>query len=235
MRVVYREQLEAFNKDLLAMADFAYSTMDRATQALMRADLRAAEDVLASTDAIDEIRDRAEVAAFRLLALQQPVAGELREVVSGIHIVEAFTRMTGLGVHVAKVTRHRHPEHAVPEPLRPMIQQMAELSLKVAEDLRHILETGDAERASALAEADDAVDELHARLFLQTTVEDWPFSTREAVDLTLISRYLERFSDHAVSIGERVVFMSTGMTKSEYSALRKSSLELDGSIYGDHR
>ncbi|MGJ4051336.1 phosphate signaling complex protein PhoU [Corynebacterium macclintockiae] len=216
MRRVYRDQLREFRHDISLMADFTRTALNSATRALLNADLALAEKVLSSVDTLEDLRVTSEKAAFQLLALEAPVARDLRVVVAGQHIVEDFTRMGALAVHVAKVARRRHPENAVPEAIRPFIEEMARQcdnsAMKVQELLRHL----DVQTALQLIEDDDAVDDIHRHLFQLTTMREWPHSVREAVDLTLLSRYLERFSDHAVTIGSRIIFIATGLTTDEY-------------------
>ena len=115
MRVAYSEQLNDLTVELAAMCGLAEVAMQRATQALLQADLALAEQVIGENDRIDDMRVQCEGKAFALLALQSPVAGDLRVVVSGIHIVDDVERMGRLALHVAKITRRRHPAHVLPE------------------------------------------------------------------------------------------------------------------------
>lgn len=222
MRTAYREQMNRFTHDLLVMSDLVRTTMSSACEALLEVDLAQAEKVVSSIDTIEALRSKCETAAFELLALEGPVASDLRQVVSGIYIVEDLARMAALSVHVAKLARRRHPQPAVPEELKPYIEEMAKQSIATASKIKDVLITTDVEQATELANEDDAVDDIHRHLFLLTTQREWKYSTREAVDLTLISRYLERYSDHAVSIASRVVYMATGMRLPEYQEAERT-------------
>lgn len=216
MRRVYRNQLREFKHDVSLMADFVRTALNSATRSLLEANLELAEKVLSSVDTLEDLRLTAVKDAFQLLALEAPVARDLRVVVAGQHIVEDFTRMGALAVHVAKVARRRHPENAVPEPIRPYIEEMARQCDNSAAKIQELLRELDVQNALQLIEDDDAIDDIHRHLFQLTTQREWPHSVREAVDLTLLSRYLERYSDHAVEIANRIVFIITGLTPDEY-------------------
>ncbi|HJF13070.1 phosphate signaling complex protein PhoU [Corynebacterium falsenii] len=216
MRTAYRDQLNQLTHDLLLMADFVRTSMESATHALLHADLAEAERIVGSIDAIEDLREQADTAAFELLALEAPVARDLRQVVAGQRIVGNLTRMAALSVHVAKMARRRHPNIAVPEQLRPYISEMSRLGVGAAQNVKDILVSADTDKALRLVRDDDAVDDIHQHIFQLTTQRDWPYTVREAVDITLLSRFLERYSDHAVSIGQRVVFMVTGMRPEDY-------------------
>ncbi|RAV32775.1 phosphate signaling complex protein PhoU [Corynebacterium heidelbergense] len=222
MRANYRDELSKFTQDLLIMGDYVQSMLEGATQALLTANLAQAEQVLSRIDNIEDLRDKAESAAFSILALEAPVAGELRRIVSGLYIVESFARMGALAVHVAKIARRRHPSNAVPENVRPYIAEMARLDLEICGKIHEILIDTDATKAMEVARDDDAVDDLHHHIFHLTTQRPWPHSTTAAVDITLLSRFLERFSDHAVDIAARVVYMVTGMQPNQYQAAQRT-------------
>lgn len=216
MRRVFRNQLQEFKHDISLMADFVRTALNSATRSLLEADLDLAEKVLSSVDTLEDLRMTAVKDAFQLLALEAPVARDLRIVVAGQHIVEDFTRMGALAVHVAKVARRRHPENAVPTTIRPYIEEMARQCDNSAAKIQTLLRELDVNTALELVEDDDAVDDIHRHIFQLTTQREWPHSVRAAVDVTLLSRYFERYSDHAVEIANRIVFIITGLTPDEY-------------------
>ncbi|KAB1502991.1 PhoU family transcriptional regulator [Corynebacterium sp. 320] len=217
MRELYNQRLNAFNHNQRALADLAHDLMSHATEALLTSNLELAESIVARADEVDELKDHGEQAAFAMLALEAPVARDLRHVVSGIHIVGSFARMALLGIHVAKVARRRHPQCAVPDELRPRIEQMSSLGCHAALMVTSIMEDADPQKALALEGDDDQVDRIHHELFNLATAKDWPYSAREAVDVTQLSRMFERYSDHAVSVGNRVIFMATAMQPEEFA------------------
>ncbi|NKY53114.1 phosphate signaling complex protein PhoU [Nocardia vermiculata] len=211
MRVIYNEQMADLATMLGEMAGLAGAAMDRATQSLLEADIALAEQVITEYDRIAEMIGQAEEKAFALLALQAPVAGDLRQVISAIQIVSDVNRMGVLALHVAKVARRRHPNHALPESVNGYFAEMGRIAVNMGAAAKEVLETRDPERAAQLNEDDEAMDDLHRHLFSLLMDREWKYGVAAAVDVTLLGRYYERFADHAVEIGRRVVFLVTGV------------------------
>lgn len=212
----YREHFAEFANNLIVMGSLVKKAMMGASRALFEADLVAAEDVLSSVEEFEDVRLNCEEQAFTLLGLQAPGGPDLRRVVSGTYIVEDLARMNALSVHIAKIARRRHPEVAVPEDVVPYFAEMSRQCVQISDTLQSVLETYDPDQALELAREDDAIDDLHHHIFLLTTQRPWPHSVTAAVDATLLSRFFERYSDHAVKIGTRVVYLATGMRPEEY-------------------
>ena len=222
MRTVYQEQMRTFAHDLSLMSDRVRTMMSEACLALFDADIEKAETVLSSIGGVEELRKKAEQTSFELLALEGPVARDLRQVVSGTYIVEDLARMAALAVHVARTARRHHPDHTLPEQIEPYFREMARLTDEIGAKLHDVLVTYDPEKAMELALDDDAVDDLHEHMFQLTTKREWPFPVSVAVDVTLLSRFFERYSDHAVNIGTRVVYLATGKQPEEYETARRT-------------
>ena len=210
MRTVFHSKLDEFSDQLVRFCETNTRLLARATVALLEGDEVAATEVIDGAAELQELRDLSEQHAFELLLLQAPVAGDLRQVVSGIYIVEHFTRMAALAGHIARVARRRHPNPVVPEPVVPVIRDLARRDAAMATHLQELLTTRDVQLALSLDAEDDAVDDLHSGLMKQIPAEDWPHGSVSAVDLALLARYYERFADHTVSIANRVVYLATG-------------------------
>jgi phosphate transport system protein len=210
MRTAYHEQLDSLNKQLAGMCGLAGVAMERATQALLQADLVLAEQVITDHEQIAALSVRAEEAAFVLLALQAPVAGDLRAVVSSIQIVADVDRMGALALHVAKIARRRHPQHALPEEVNGYFAEMGRVAVELGSSAQEALITRDPQQAARVSAEDDAMDDLHRHLFSVLMDRDWKYGVMAAVDVTLLSRFYERFADHAVEVARRVVFQVTG-------------------------
>ena len=210
MRVTMNEQMSDLANLLGEMSGLAGSAMERATQSLLQADLTLAEQVIAEHDRMAELAHLAEDKAFALLALQAPVAGDLRQVVSGIQIVADVHRMGTLAVHVAKIARRRHPNHVLPEEVNGYFAEMGRIAVAIGAAAREVLETRDSDRAARLVEEDEAMDDLHRHLFSVLMDREWKHGVAAAVDITLLGRFYERFADHAVEVGRRVIFLATG-------------------------
>lgn len=197
------------------MCGLAGAAMERATQSLLQADLALAEQVITDHDRISEISVRAEEAAFVLLALQAPVAGDLRAVVSSIQIIADIDRMGALALHVAKIARRRHPQHTLPEEVNGYFAEMGRVAVELGSSTQQVLLTRDPEKAARIREEDDAMDDLHRHLFTVLMDRDWKHGVTAAVDITLLSRFYERFADHAVEVARRIIFQVTGELPTE--------------------
>jgi phosphate transport system protein len=215
MRTAYHEQLDALTTQLGGMCGMAGVAMERATQALLQADLVLAEQVITDHDQISALSARAEEAAFVLLALQAPVAGDLRAIISSIQMVADVDRMGALALHVAKIARRRHPQHALPEEVNGYFAEMGRVAVELGTTAQEVVVSRDPEKAARLREEDDAMDDLHRHLFTVLMNRDWKHGVSAAVDLTLLGRFYERFADHAVEIGRRVIFQATGKLPEE--------------------
>ncbi len=215
MRTAYHEQLEQLSAQLGEMCGLAGAAMERATQALLQADLVLAEQVISDHEQISAMSVRAEESAFVLLALQAPVAGDLRAIVSAIQIVADVDRMGALALHVAKIARRRHPQHALPEEVNGYFAEMGRVAVELGNSAQEVLVTHDPEKAARIGEEDDAMDDLHKHLFSVLMDREWKHGVTAAVDVTLLSRFYERFADHAVEIARRVIFQATGVLPEE--------------------
>jgi len=215
MRTAYHEQLDALNGQLAEMCRLAGIAMERATQSLLQADLVLAEQVIGDHEKIMAASARAEETAFVLLALQAPVAGDLRAIVSSIQIVADVERMGALALHVAKIARRRHPQHALPEEVNGYFSEMGRVAVDLATSARDVLLSRDPAKARQMREDDDAMDDLHRHLFSVMMDREWKHGVAAAIDVTLLGRFYERFADHAVEISRRVIFQVTGLLPAE--------------------
>jgi phosphate transport system protein len=210
MRTAYHEQLDALTNQLGEMCGLAGAAMERATQALLQADLVLAEQVITDHEQIAGMSAKAEESAFVLLALQAPVAGDLRAIVGSIQIVADVDRMGALALHVAKIARRRHPQHALPEEVNGYFAEMGRVAVELGNSAQEVLITRDPEKAARIQEEDDAMDDLHRHLFTVLMDKEWKHGVAAAVDVTLLGRFYERFADHAVEVARRVIFQVTG-------------------------
>ncbi|OBK09062.1 phosphate transport system regulatory protein PhoU [Mycolicibacterium conceptionense] len=210
MRTQYHEQLHSLTDQLGQMCELAGNAMELATQALLQADLALAEQVISDHDKMTVLSTQAEESAFVLLALQAPVAGDLRSVVGSIQIVADVDRMGALALHVAKIARRRHPQHVLPEEVNGYFAEMGRVAVELGNAAREVLLTRDPEKAARIQEEDDAMDDLHRHLFSVLMDREWKHGVTAAVDVTLLSRFYERFADHAVEVARRVIFQVTG-------------------------
>lgn len=210
MRTAFHDQLDALTATIADMCGVAGRAMADATQALLAADAALAESVIGVHDEMMVNGVRAEQDAFTLLALQAPVASDLRIVVASLRNVADADRMGALALHVAKIVRRRHPAHAIPEEANSLFADMGRIAVDLGNDAKDVVLSGNPGKAAQLDHDDDVMDELHRRLFRVLMDPEWKYGVAAAVDVTLLGRYYERFADHAVEIGRRVIFQATG-------------------------
>jgi phosphate transport system protein len=210
MRDQFHEDLDTISDQLVEMTRLAGSAMSRATTALLDADVHLAESVIEADHRLDDLRIELDNLSVDLLARQQPVATDLRIVVTAMQMSSELERMGDLARHVAKVARLRTPESAVPAELRAHILQMGQVAEAIVTKCGSIIASKDVDAALTLEKDDDAMDDLHRELFDELLDEESTLTRSQLLDLTLIGRYYERFADHAVSIARRVVYLVTG-------------------------
>jgi len=210
MRDVYHEELNSIGSTLIEMTGLVGTAIGRATTALLEADLQTAESVISADDAVDALQQQLDARALDLLARQQPVAGDLRTIITSLRMSADLERMGDLARHVAKVARLRYPDVAVPPQLRDAIAEMGRIAGELAQKTAEIIDGRDVNAARELQDDDDAMDRLHRELFGSLLDKKAEFSTETAIDVTLIGRYYERFADHAVSVAKRLIFLVTG-------------------------
>ncbi|MCX5604765.1 phosphate signaling complex protein PhoU [Streptomyces phaeochromogenes] len=210
MRDQYHEELESITDGLVEMANLVGSAIGRATAALLDADLQLAENVISGDERVDDLQRDLENRAITLLARQQPVATDLRTVVTSLRMSADLERSGDLAEHVAKLARLRYPAHAIPRDLRRTILEMGQLAQRLMAQAAEVLITQDIDAALQLERDDDRMDELHRTIFQHLMDDRWHHGVETAVDATLVGRYYERFADHAVAVAKRVVYLATG-------------------------
>lgn len=210
MRDAYHRSLESLRADLVEMTGLVRAAMDRATTALLDADGALAERVIEGDTKVDQIQMLVEEASYELLARQQPVASDLRAIVTAVRVSADLERMGDLAVHVAEVIRRRYPDDAVPPLVQDTVAQMARVATRMSTHLEQVVAQDDIAVALQLETADDEMDALLRQIFVALLSPRWTYGVEGAVDVTLVGRYLERYADHAVSVGRRVVYLVTG-------------------------
>lgn len=225
MRDAYHEELDSIGDGLVEMARLAGSAMGRATTALLDADLKLAESVIAADEKVDDLQRCLENRAITLLARQQPVATDLRIVVTSLRMSADLERSGDLARHVAKLARLRYPQSAVPSDLHSTILEMGQLAQRLVAKAGEVIQTKDVDAAMQLEQDDDDMDLLHRTLFQHMIDDHWRHGIETAVDMSLCGRYYERFADHAVSVARRVVFLVTGEHADEFDTTAPPALD----------
>ncbi|MDQ1580303.1 MAG: phosphate transport system protein [Microbacteriaceae bacterium] len=210
MREVFQQELREVQDRLVEIAGLVVISIENATQAFNNSDVGLADTVIADDNKIDELTVLLDELAIQILARQQPVARDLRIVVSTLRISASLERMGDMSEHIAQLARYRFPDKVVPKGLRGTFAEMGRQDVIIATKLAELLKTQRLELADEILREDDLVDELHASVFEKVLGESWKGQTVDTVDATLASRYHERFADHAVSIAKKVQYLATG-------------------------
>ncbi|MGA8851776.1 MAG: phosphate signaling complex protein PhoU [Aeromicrobium sp.] len=210
MRDQYYEELDHIVDELVQLTGTVRRAVSDATIALLEADGPVAEKVIEGDKAVVEKAEAIEERALLILATQQPVATDLRQLIATLRMLADLQRMGALSVHVAKIARRRMPEVAVPASLHPTIVAMAKVADSMIDSASSIVASRDVAAAMRLEEEDDEMDRLRKDLFRSLLGDEWEHGVESAVDIALLGRYYERIGDHAVSMARRVVYLVTG-------------------------
>ncbi|RII41835.1 phosphate signaling complex protein PhoU [Galactobacter valiniphilus] len=210
MRKVFQAELQTIGEDLAEMTSLVADAFERAWESFTTADTELAQEVIAADARIDFKQNQLDERAIDVLALQGPVASDLRMIVGSLRMSASLERMGDLARHLAQLTRLRFPDPVVPASVLPTFSEMARLDLTIARDLGELLETRDLAVARRIIESNNQIDELHASIFRIVATPEWNETAPTTADTTLTSRYLERFGDHGVSVARKITYLVTG-------------------------
>ena len=215
LRSAFQDELDGVTQSLLDLSSLVSSAITQATHALLTADLSEAEAVIAADDRVDEIQHELDARIIDIIARQQPVASDLRALVTALRMSADLERMGDMAHHIAKITRLRHPGAAVPSELLLTIEEMGKVARLISDKVGGVINSKDIDKALEVEKDDDEMDLLHRKLFTALLEPSWPHGIETAIDMTLIGRYYERYADHAVSVSRRIHFQVTGKYSSK--------------------
>jgi phosphate transport system protein len=215
LRSAFQDELDGVTQSLSELSGLVSGAITQATHALLTADLSEAEAVIAADDRVDEIQHELDARIIDIIARQQPVASDLRALVTALRMSADLERMGDLAHHISKVTRLRHPGAAVPSELLLTIEEMGKVARLISDKVGGIINSKDIDKALEVEKDDDEMDLLHRKLFTVLLNPSWPHGIETAIDMTLIGRYYERYADHAVSVSRRIHFQVTGKYSSK--------------------
>jgi phosphate transport system protein len=210
MRAVFQQELTEVQNRLVELAAAAESIMSKASRAFLNSDVTLADEALALAAANEERALGLDELVIKVLATQSPVARDLRILVSALRMSASIERMGALASHIAAIARYRYPGNAIPESLRQTFEDMARIDLELVGKAIKLLGNTDLDLARDIQAQDEAVDRLHRKVFDVVLSPDWKENAMFTVDVTLASRYFERFADHVVDISSKVSFLQTG-------------------------
>ena len=203
-------RLESLDEQLILMAELAGTAIQSATQALLHDDLALAEQVIANDNRINELNVSVERLCFLISTMQAPMAGDLRRVVGGLKIASSLERMGDLAVHIAKQVRIRYPRPSIPAELKDIFARRGQAASDIVAETGRVLSTKDPSLKVKIIDYDNFLDQQHRLLFAVVLDPNWSHGVEAAIDVTLLSRFYERFGDHAVSVARRVAHVVTG-------------------------
>ncbi|NMN02268.1 phosphate signaling complex protein PhoU [Bifidobacterium panos] len=215
MRVIFNEEMQAVADDLDHMAQGVRKAIRGAGEALLNADVEAAQTVIDGDAELDARKDSVVDQCVRLLAKQSPVATDLRVVVSTMRLATTFERMGDLAKHVAETARRTYPASPLPDEAKGVFEQMQEFLDATSDDLVSMLADRDAKTAERIILEDDKLDAMHQKTFALALDESVEMSRQQMIDVVLLGRFLERLGDHAVSAARQVVFIVSGFDPSK--------------------
>lgn len=210
MRQVFQNELHEVQDRLVEISDSVATIMEKASAAFLGGDVAKADEAIALSESNEEKALALDELVIKILARQSPVARDLRILVSALRMSASLERMGALAGHIASIARYRYPGSAIPASLRVTFEEMGALDTKLANKVTEILRNTDVDQARAIQAEDERVDELHRHVFDVVLADDWKENAMFTVDVTLASRYFERFADHVVDISSKVSYLTTG-------------------------
>lgn len=210
MRDIFNQELKQLGSDLESMANQVATAIERASESLRHSDIVIAEQVIDADERINDLQRDIDELCVMLLARQQPVAGDLRNVISALRMAQTLERQGDLARHIAAIARGRYPEPPVPEPVLGLILQMADHAVRVGKEVARLIATRDLDLAAAIQADDAQLDALHRQSFQMILDPAHELSRQQVIDAVLMGRFLERFGDHSTSVARRVAYLVSG-------------------------
>jgi phosphate transport system protein len=210
IRSAYQDELDGVSQSLVDLTNMVTASVVKASKAVQTADLALAEEVIAADLKIDDLQHELDARIIDIIARQQPVASDLRALVTAMRMSADLERMGDLAHHIAKVARLRHPERAIPESCLLTFTEMGHVAEKLSLMVAAVITTRDTNMALQVEKDDDEMDDLHKKAISTIINQSAGLNVETAIDLTLLGRYYERYADHAVSVARRVYFLVTG-------------------------
>ena len=210
IRSAFQDELDHVSQSLVDLTNMVSESIVKASKALLSADLNLAEEVIATDAKIDDYQHDLDTRIIDIIARQQPVASDLRALITALRMSADLERMGDLSHHIAKVARLRHPNNAIPNDLILAFTEMGYVAEKLSTKVATVITTRDTDMALQVEKDDDEMDDLHRKVIAGIISNGPGITIESAIDLTLLGRYYERFADHAVAVARRVYFLVKG-------------------------
>ncbi|MCE2854332.1 MAG: phosphate signaling complex protein PhoU [Ilumatobacteraceae bacterium] len=221
LRKGFHHELDDIRQEVARLAAMVIEAVPRSTAALLAGDLAGAEALIGADDEIDARSIEIEERCYQLLALQAPVAGDLRQVVAVVKMVAEIERSADLTVNICKAARRIYG-HTLDPRLRGLLQQMGEQAQQLFAAALESFEQNDPVKAAALDDMDGFLDGLQKEMVQAILVAHaaGKIDIQVGIQLAVVARFYERIGDHAVNIGERVRYLVTGWLPEHKGAAR---------------
>ena len=210
IRSAFQDELDGVSQSLVDLTNMVSESIVKSSKALLTADLKLAEEVIATDAKIDDYQHDLDTRIIYIIARQQPVASDLRALITALRMSADLERMGDLSHHIAKIARLRHPNNAIPNDLVLAFTEMGYVAEKLATKVATVITTRDTDMALQVEKDDDEMDDLHRKVISGIISNGSSITIESAIDLTLLGRYYERFADHAVAVARRVYFLVKG-------------------------
>jgi len=210
IRSAFQDELDGVSQSLVDLTNMVSESIVKSSKALLTADLKLAEEVIATDAKIDDYQHDLDTRIIDIIARQQPVASDLRALITALRMSADLERMGDLSHHIAKIARLRHPNNAIPNDLVLAFTEMGYVAEKLATKVATVITTRDTDMALQVEKDDDEMDDLHRKVISGIISNGSSITVESAIDLTLLGRYYERFADHAVAVARRVYFLVKG-------------------------
>ncbi|MDU0347950.1 phosphate signaling complex protein PhoU [Actinomyces sp. MRS3W] len=230
MRDIFNQELKQLGTDLASMAAQVATAIERAAEALRTGDIVVAEQVIDADERINDLQRDIDDMCVMLLARQQPVDRDLRNVISALRMAQTLERQGDLARHVAAIARGRYPHTPVPEPVFGLMVKMADAAVRAGRDVLELIETQDLDLAAQIQQRDAELDALHRESFQMILNPALELTRQQVIDAVLMGRFLERFGDHSTSVARRMAYLVSGITvpnPSESGQAQSASSDVD--------
>lgn len=209
-RAQFDKELEDLNKEILKMGSIIERQIYEAVESLVKKDAKIAQKVIDVDEKVDDLHLAIEEKCVNLIALQQPLARDLRTIFAGIKLVTDLERISDLAVDIAEITLALIDE----EYIKPLVDipRMSKTAINIVETALNSYVEGDPEKAKTIFDMEEEVDNLYVQIFRELLffmIQD-PKTIRQATHLLMVGRHLERIADHGTNIGEMVIYGETG-------------------------
>lgn len=208
---------DPFKRELTVMLNAVSNLIAEASAALLSTSLAQAEEAVNMKDEVDDSRRRC------ISWLLKAEDFRSVQIVCATEAVSDLNRMAALAMHIATITRRRHPDSAVPEELKPQFETLSGDVMEMLSAARDLLEKPDTDAALSIIDRDDDVDAVAQDLFTRITQSQWPYSVQQAVDCSQITRFYERLADHCTNLAALVIYLLSGLTPEDYAAQHQGS------------